>query len=162
MTTRPDDAELHRDGNDVRLVFRRRLDATPERVWRAITDPEELSAWYPLRVVAADMRPGGTIEFVDDESNVYRAAIREFDVGRRFSFCEEDADIIDIDLVRTDDGTIITFTHTFAEGPPPANPAAGWHRCLENLAAVAAGRPPSLLTRDLDLERAYEQQFQEP
>lgn len=35
------------------------FDATPERVWRALTDPEELSAWFPDDARDLDVRPGG-------------------------------------------------------------------------------------------------------
>jgi uncharacterized protein YndB with AHSA1/START domain len=38
------------------------LDAPPARVWRAITDPDELSRWFPQRA-AWDLRPGGTGTF---------------------------------------------------------------------------------------------------
>ena len=33
--------------NGYRLRFERRLDHSPERVWRAITEPEELAHWFP-------------------------------------------------------------------------------------------------------------------
>lgn len=34
------------------------LAASPERVWRALTDPEELAAWFPDETVDLDVRPG--------------------------------------------------------------------------------------------------------
>jgi uncharacterized protein YndB with AHSA1/START domain len=34
------------------------LAASPERVWRAITDPGELSRWFPDRVDGGQLRPG--------------------------------------------------------------------------------------------------------
>lgn len=35
------------------------LSAAPERVWRALTDPEELASWFPDETVDLDVRPGG-------------------------------------------------------------------------------------------------------
>lgn len=35
------------------------LDASPERVWRALTDPDELSAWFPDEARQLEVRPGG-------------------------------------------------------------------------------------------------------
>jgi uncharacterized protein YndB with AHSA1/START domain len=35
------------------------LDVSPERVWRALTDPEELSAWFPDDAREMDVRPAG-------------------------------------------------------------------------------------------------------
>ncbi|MFQ5678786.1 MAG: SRPBCC domain-containing protein [Gemmatimonadota bacterium] len=34
------------------------LAATPERVWRALTDPEELARWFPDRVEGTDLAAG--------------------------------------------------------------------------------------------------------
>lgn len=39
-----------------------RLAATPERVWRSITDPQELSRWFPDRA-ELDVRVGGAGRF---------------------------------------------------------------------------------------------------
>lgn len=41
------------------------LSAPPERVWRAISDPEELGRWFPQRA-AWDLRPGGIGVFTWD------------------------------------------------------------------------------------------------
>lgn len=35
------------------------LDVTPERVWRALTDPDELSTWFPDEARDLEVRPGG-------------------------------------------------------------------------------------------------------
>jgi len=35
------------------------FDAAPERVWRALTDPEELGVWFPDRVEDLDGTPDG-------------------------------------------------------------------------------------------------------
>lgn len=150
------DAQLTRDHDgNLTLTFQRRLTAPINRVWAAITDPVEMSQWYPFRVVAMDLQAGGSIEFEDDEANLYRARIIEFENGRRLAFCEEDADVIRVELVEADDGTLLTFTHTFAPGPPPERHAAGWHLCLENIAALATAKPLVVLERDQPLESEY-------
>lgn len=51
------------------LVIRRHIRATPERVWRALTDPAELKEWFapkPVEVTEAeiDPRPGGIFRIV--------------------------------------------------------------------------------------------------
>lgn len=35
------------------------LEASPERVWKALTDPAELGAWFPERVEGLDGTPDG-------------------------------------------------------------------------------------------------------
>jgi uncharacterized protein YndB with AHSA1/START domain len=37
------------------------VEAPPERVWRAITQAEELVRWFPDKIAEVDLRPGGAI-----------------------------------------------------------------------------------------------------
>ena len=49
-----DDAELGtltRQGDRWMLTFTRRLAHPREKVWRAVTEPEHLAAWYPQEIV---------------------------------------------------------------------------------------------------------------
>jgi uncharacterized protein YndB with AHSA1/START domain len=41
--------------------------ATPERVWAAITEPDQLLGWFPDRTAEVDLREGGAMRFVWDE-----------------------------------------------------------------------------------------------
>ena len=41
---------LDRDGERFVLTFRRRLAHPPERVWRALTEPEHLEHWFPTTI----------------------------------------------------------------------------------------------------------------
>ena len=47
-----------------RLRFTRALSHPPEKVWRAITEPEHLQAWFPQRITG-DWVVGGTLTFSD-------------------------------------------------------------------------------------------------
>jgi uncharacterized protein YndB with AHSA1/START domain len=49
------------EGDLASLVFRRRLMHPPEAVWKAITDPAELSNWY-LAEGVIDGREGGVVD----------------------------------------------------------------------------------------------------
>ena len=40
------------------------LAASPERVWRALTDPEELASWFPDRVDQSAFGPGAEGAFI--------------------------------------------------------------------------------------------------
>src|SRR5205085_289579 len=55
-------ATLHTSDGRPMLRFERRLEHPPERVWRAITEPEELAHWFPAQV-EIDLRPGGAMKF---------------------------------------------------------------------------------------------------
>ncbi|MGH3993115.1 MAG: SRPBCC domain-containing protein [Pseudonocardiaceae bacterium] len=49
-------------GGQPAVRFQRRLAHPVERVWRAVTDPEQLGSWFPCRV-EVDLRPGGPMRF---------------------------------------------------------------------------------------------------
>jgi len=40
------------------------LDHPIDRVWRAISEPDEIAQWFPNESATLDVRPGGTGEFV--------------------------------------------------------------------------------------------------
>jgi uncharacterized protein YndB with AHSA1/START domain len=57
------------DAQDREIAVSRVLDAPPDRVWRALTDPRQLPHWWGPRgftttVQEMDLRPGGAWNFV--------------------------------------------------------------------------------------------------
>jgi uncharacterized protein YndB with AHSA1/START domain len=71
-----DDAELGtltRQGDRWMLTFTRRLAHPREKVWRAVTEPEHLAAWYPQEIVG-ERRAGAPHEgvLVDPDGNMIR------------------------------------------------------------------------------------------
>src|SRR3954453_8741915 len=46
-----------------RLRFERHLPHAPEKVWRAITDPEHLKAWFPDTIVVEEWSVGAPLRF---------------------------------------------------------------------------------------------------
>lgn len=63
---------------DAVIERRLTLDAPPERVWRALTEPEGIAAWFSDRA-AVDLRPGGDGWFEWDEHG--RIAMRVEEVA---------------------------------------------------------------------------------
>jgi len=125
------------DGRDA-LRFQRRLPHAPERVWRAVSDPDELGQWFvatvpwtpaagesfdvmgePLRVTAVD--PPRTLAWEWGEE--------------RYRF----------DLEADGDGaTLLTFTHVFVTTyGPGVQHAAGWETYFDRLDGLLAGTPLS-------------------
>ena len=45
------------------LTFTRRLAHPREKVWRAVSEPEHLAAWYPQEIVG-ERRAGAPLRFV--------------------------------------------------------------------------------------------------
>src|SRR6478752_241450 len=105
----PDDAtsrDVHR-----RVV----LEATPAEVWRALTDPDELAAWWGDGS-ELDATPDGEGRFVEDGEPVRRARVVEARPERRLvlDWWPEDPEVdepaarVTIELVPCPFGTIVT------------------------------------------------------
>lgn len=114
------------------LRFERRLDHPPTKVWRAITEPEHLSRWYPLRATELRLEVGGRIRFDDGEGTTYDGVVVEVDPPRVFAFSEED-DLIHIEVRPDGAGSLLVFTHTFDAAGAAEGAEAGWRECLDEL-----------------------------
>ena len=49
----------HKNGNTT-ITFKRRLNHPVEKVWRAITEPGETNAWFPM-LKKLELKPGGNV-----------------------------------------------------------------------------------------------------
>ena len=56
------EGHLERAGDRTRLRFTRLLRHAPEKVWRALTEPDQLAAWFPDTVVG-EFVEGGALRF---------------------------------------------------------------------------------------------------
>jgi uncharacterized protein YndB with AHSA1/START domain len=126
-----------------RLTFTRFLPHPPEKVWRAITEQEHLSAWFPARV-EGERRTGAPLHFVfeHDEAPPSDGAIIAFDPPAVFEFTW-DVETLRFELTPDGGGTLLTFLNTFGELGKAARDAAGWHYCLELLGFVLDGEQPT-------------------
>ena len=62
-----------------------RIDATPEAVWDALTDPRKLAAWFGADG-AIDLRSGGAVRFRWPDGTERRGLVIELDPPRRLAF----------------------------------------------------------------------------
>ncbi|MUL43277.1 hypothetical protein FZ103_19250 [Streptomonospora sp. PA3] len=127
-------------GDEWELRFERRFAHPPQKVWRAVTEPEHLSRWYPFTATEFDPRVGGTIRFSDEDGTELRAEITEFLPPRVFAFQEHDEEAgtqgLRIELEPDGDGCRLVFVHSFADSTWAEQTEAGWVRCLDELARV--------------------------
>ena len=122
-----------------RLRFTRTLVHPQAKVWRAVTEPEQLARWFPTtidgeRAAGAPLRftfPNETAEPFDGEMLAYEpeSAI-EFRWG---------PDLVRIELRPVGEGTELTLLDTLEERGKAARDGAGWHTCLDALEAALAG-----------------------
>ncbi len=55
--------QLARQGDQWTLTFTRRLAHPPEKVWRAVTEPEHLAAWFP-QAIEGERKTGAPLRFL--------------------------------------------------------------------------------------------------
>ncbi|GAA3741368.1 uncharacterized protein YndB with AHSA1/START domain [Spinactinospora alkalitolerans] len=150
------------DGRPV-LRIQRQLHHTPEKVWRAITEPDHLSRWYPFQVTDMDLRIGGRIDFDDGAGTTMTATITELDPPRTFAFSEhapaqtpnESDDLVHFELRPEGADCLLVFTHTFDDRPAAAAYATGWQTCLDQLQALLADRPAPAATDPAQRHETY-------
>src|SRR5262249_37370634 len=58
------------------------LDVSPDALWKAISDADELATWFAPEA-ELDPTPGGRGRFVDDEGVARRAVVEDVDPGHR-------------------------------------------------------------------------------
>jgi uncharacterized protein YndB with AHSA1/START domain len=149
------------DGSPV-LRIERRLNHPVERVWKAVTEPDQFSQWYPFTVVQMDFRVDGRILFDDGAGTSMEATIVEIEPPRVFAFSEkapeqmsrESRDLVRIELRSDGGGCLLIFTHTFDDRPAAASYATGWNACLDGLAMLLAEAPVEI---DIDWARRHEE-----
>jgi uncharacterized protein YndB with AHSA1/START domain len=114
------DLTLH-DDDGPSLRLERRYRHPVARVWRAISDPDELARWFPP----------------DAPLQVTRSEPPHLLAGTWFG------DPLRFELRADGDGCLLVFTHVFEERDTAARTAAGWDRCFARLDALLADQTMS-------------------
>ncbi|WP_299394797.1 SRPBCC domain-containing protein [Pelagibius sp.] len=127
----------------VRLT--RRLDATPELVFDAWTDPQMVRQWLvPGEMVMAalelDLRVGGRFDFVmkGEETYAHRCVYREIERPRRLVFTWSSSatagrdTLVTVEIKPLGEGSELTLTHEgFTDQAMAELHNGGWTACFE-------------------------------
>lgn len=118
----------------------RRYPHPVEKVWRAVSEPEHLSRWFPMPV-EIDLRPGGELRFgalghVPDATGT----VQLVEAPHRLAFTWG-TDLLSVELRPDGDGTTLVLTHSFDDYYGAASFAAGWGACLVGLRHLLADEP---------------------
>jgi uncharacterized protein YndB with AHSA1/START domain len=120
------------------LRIQRRFAHPIDSVWRAVTRPAELSAWFPCPV-DLDLRVGGAVTFdmgdADVGADASHGEVLELDPPRLLAFSWAD-DRLAFQLTPDGEGTVLVLTHTFDDRAGAASYATGWDQCLAGLRHV--------------------------
>ncbi len=134
------------------LIFERRLSHPVDRVWQAITGPDELRHWFPSKVVVDELSAGAglSFEFEDmplDAPSTLTGRVTEFDPPRVFGFTwGEDHLRFELDPVDGDTGCSLRLTVALGTLDKAARDAAGWHVCLDRLGRFVDGEDGPAVT----------------
>ncbi|MGH3318856.1 MAG: SRPBCC family protein [Streptosporangiaceae bacterium] len=111
-----------------------------DRVWAAITEPDELEHWFPSRV-RLEQRTGGTVTFSGDPYTDDRTGtVLAFEPPSHLAFTWGD-DELHLHLEPAGDGCRLTLIDVLAERDEAARNGAGWHVCLDELTKRLDGIP---------------------
>jgi uncharacterized protein YndB with AHSA1/START domain len=128
------EATLLTPGGRPVLRFERHLSGSVEAVWRAVTDPEELRAWFPTRIEIDEWAAGAVLTHHFDGHDVepLPGTVLVWDPPRRVTFTWG-ADTIGIVLTAAPGGgTTLVLTEEL-DADHAARNAAGWDGCLDRL-----------------------------
>ena len=129
------------------LVFVRKVRHPPEKVWVALTVPDELCKWAPF-VSSRDLSSLGDFTLTmkdDEESQEMPAVVRraEFPCLLEYTWGN---DVLRWELEPEGSGTRLTLKHT-VEGPDwLPRVAAGWHLCVLVAERLLDGNPISRIS----------------
>jgi len=140
------DGDLERAGDQWKLRFTRELPHPPEKVWRAITEPRHLEAWFPQRIIG-EWAVGAplTFEARGGEHPAFDGEVLAWDPPSLLEF-RWGTDVIRFEIRPHDNGATAgcTFVLTDAidELGKAARDSAGWHVCLDVLEFHLDGTTP--------------------
>jgi uncharacterized protein YndB with AHSA1/START domain len=125
-----------------RIRFERTLPHPVEKVWRAVTEPDHLSAWFPT-TIEGDRAPGAQLRFSFPESagvdlDAFEGEMLAFDPPSLMEL-RWGSDVLRIELRPVPEGTRLTLLDTLEARGKGARDAAGWHGCLSALEAHLSG-----------------------
>ena len=135
-------AEVRKDGEKWTLVLVRDLPHAPERVWKAITDPEQLREWAPFD---SDRNLGtvGTAKLSTvgaPTPHVSETQVKRADAPRALEYNWGGFDMRWELEPQGGGGTKLTLWTNIDRGFISMG-AAGWHICFDVLERLLAGRP---------------------
>ena len=127
-------AQVRKNGEMWTLILVRELRHAPEKVWRALTEPEHLREWAPFDVDGSVATVGATVKLTwVGTGRVSEARVTRAEEPRMLEFSD-----LRFELEAFEEGTRLTLWHSI-DRRYVAWGAAGWHICFEVLTQVLSG-----------------------
>jgi uncharacterized protein YndB with AHSA1/START domain len=135
-------AEVRKDGEKWTLVLVRELRHTPEKVWKALTDPAQLREWAPFDADGSLGTAGTTVKLTTvaaPQLHVTETRVTRADAPKVLEYNWGGADIR-WELEPLANGTRLTLWHNIDRRYISMG-AAGWHVALDVLDRLLRGTP---------------------
>ena len=132
-------AEVQKEGNDWTLVLVRELRHSPAKVWKALTDPEQLKQWAPFETDRNLDTVGTAILSTVGANFVSETKVKRADVEKALEYTWGGGDMR-WQLEPNADGTRLTLWAKINRGFI-AMGASGWHVCFDVLDHFLSGDP---------------------
>jgi len=123
----------------------------PERVWRALIEPDSIKAWFPTSIeglaeAVASKRANGKLRFVfeNDDGPAQQGELKVCEPERLLEYTWGD-ELLRFELSAAGPDSQhckLVFTVTATERSQANRDATGWHLCLDNLRRKLAGQAP--------------------
>lgn len=121
------------------IRFERTLAASPERVWRAITTPDDVAAWFG-ELATIEPFVGGRYVLHFNAEDRMNGTIVEIETNRRLVLTWRegfDESLVTFELTLAENGgTTLVLTHRYVRpGEQTIGLGAGWHTHIDALEA---------------------------
>jgi len=140
------------------LRFERWFNHPLEKVWRTLTEPEHLRAWFPTDI-EGERAAGAALRFThrDQAFPPMEGRMIVFEPPSVLEFSWGEDDTLRFELRPDGAGCWMTFLNTFDKLGKAARDAAGWHECFDLLGYhLGGGRTPWTLGAHWEnLHRVY-------
>jgi uncharacterized protein YndB with AHSA1/START domain len=135
-------AEVRKDSEKWTLVLVRQMRHSPDKVWRALVDPAEISQWAPFDADGNLGVAGAKVQLATvgaPSSQVSQTTVKRAEAPKLLEY-EWGGNDIRWELEPVDGGTRLTLWHNI-DRRYIAMGAAGWHICLDVLDRLVDGKP---------------------
>jgi uncharacterized protein YndB with AHSA1/START domain len=144
-----------------RLSYIRNLPHPPEKVWRALTEAEHVSRWFPCDI-HGEWAPGSPLRFTfrEHEAEDFAGEVITADPPKTLEFTWG-GDTLRFELEPDGERTVLRFFDTIDELGKAARDGGGWHACLDVLEYELSGDEPPWSANDhwRDVEPLYLDSF---
>lgn len=160
--------QVQLDGDQASLYFERFLKHSPERIWRALTDPGELRQWYMAEALI-DGRPGGSVDLVTGPARFHwTGKILTWEPHSVFEYemntpphphlPNGEQTVVRYELVPSEGGTLLRVSHSRLSRSTALGFAPGSHAFLDRLKAhLDDAALPNWMQRYEEVKSGYPQ-----